>query len=84
MSLRTEEYYMPVDIKCGSTIKIYGRDCAIFDCDDFTKSWYNSELGMTQQPVQLPTAAPTVQYSRVPPYNGYGTEQDSMGSVISL
>jgi hypothetical protein len=47
MSLRTEEYYLPQDIKCGSTIKIYGRDCAIFDCDDFTKSWYRSELGMT-------------------------------------
>ena len=84
MSLRTEEYYMPRDIRCGETIKIYGRDCLIFDCDDFTKKWYQQELGMGQQPMRLPAAAPTVQYQPVPPYNGYGTEQDSMGSVISL
>jgi EF-hand domain-containing protein 1 len=39
---------------------------------------------MTQVPVQLPTAAPTVQYQPVPAYNGYGNEKDSMGSVQSL
>ena len=75
---------MPADIQCGSTIKIYGRDCQIYDCDDFTKRWYQQELGMHQTPVQLPTAAPQVKYQPVPPYNGYGTEADSMGSVISL
>lgn len=84
MSLRQEEFYMPADIQCGSTIKIYGRDCQIYDCDDFTKRWYQQELGMHQTPVQLPTAAPAVKYQPVPPYNGYGTEADSMGSVISL
>jgi len=25
---------------CGGNIKIYGRDCFIFNCDEFTKSWY--------------------------------------------
>ena len=84
MSLRTEEYYTPADIKCGETIKIYGRDCLIFGCDDFTKKWYQQQLGMHQQSMQLPTPAPTVQYQPVPPYNGYGTEADSMGSVKSL
>ena len=39
---------------------------------------------MIQKPVQLPTAPRNVQYSRVPPYNGFGNEQDSMGSVIQL
>jgi len=34
MSLRQEEYYMPEDIKCGTVIKIYGRDCEVYDCDD--------------------------------------------------
>lgn len=46
MSLRQEEYYMPADIRCGEPIKIYGRDCMVFDCDDFTKRWYQQELGM--------------------------------------
>lgn len=40
MSLRTEEYYTPADIACGKTMRIYGRDCLVFACDDFTKQWY--------------------------------------------
>ena len=40
MSLRQEDYYTPADITCGTPIKIYGRDCMVFDCDDFTKQWY--------------------------------------------
>lgn len=42
MSLRTEEYYQPSDIVCGQTLKIYGRDCEVYDCDDWTKNWYSS------------------------------------------
>ena len=84
MSLRQEEYYTPADINCGTPIKIYGRDCQVFDCDDFTKQWYQQELGITQVPVQLPSGAPSVQYQPIPSHNGFGTEQDSMGSVIAL
>jgi len=51
MSLKQEDYYFPADITCGTPIKIYGRDCMVFDCDDFTKAWYQQELGMTQRPV---------------------------------
>jgi len=51
MSLRTEEYYSPADLKCGTRIDIYGRDCLIYDCDDFTKAWYEHNLGMTQVPL---------------------------------
>lgn len=35
-------------------------------------------------PIQLPTAAPVVQYQPVPAYQGFGTEEDSMGSVVNL
>ena len=84
MSLRNEEYYMPADITCGSTIKIYGRDCEVYDCDDWTKRWYQSELGITQVSQRLPSHPPAVQYQPVPAYNGFGTEQDSMGNVIKL
>lgn len=84
MSLRQEEYYEPKDISCGQTIKIYGRDCLVFDCDEFTKQWYRQNCGITQTPVQLPSAPPSVQYQPIPSHNGFGTEDDSMGSVISL
>lgn len=39
---------------------------------------------MTQVPIALRKPAPDVFYQAVPPYTGYGTEEDSMGSVIAL
>ena len=37
MSLKKEDYYAPIDLRCGGRIIIYGRDCLIYDCDDFTR-----------------------------------------------
>jgi len=84
MSLRQEEYYQPADIICGTTINIYGRDCQVYDCDTFTRQWYQRELGINQVSVALPSQPPSVQYQPVPVHDGYGTEKDSMGNVIAL
>lgn len=62
MSLRTEEYYCPADLVCGTMIDVYGRNCKIYSCDDFTKAWYEANEGITQVPLSLGTAAPQVQY----------------------
>ena len=35
-------------------------------------------------PIQLRKPRPNIMYNPVPPYNGYGTEEDSLGSVHSL
>jgi len=37
MSLRTEDYYKPEDLRCGNKITIYGRECLIFECDEYTR-----------------------------------------------
>ena len=84
MSLRTEDYYMPVDIVVGENITIYGRECLIYECDDFTRAWYMQNLGVQQRSIALRRDAPSVSYNPVPSYNGFGTEEDSMGSVKSL
>ena len=60
MSLRTEDYYTPEDIKCGEHITIYGRECLIYDCDAHTKAWYQVNCGMVQRPVALGKDAPSV------------------------
>ena len=44
MTLKKEEYYKPEDFICGKRVIVYGRDCLIYDCDDFTKDWYLRKL----------------------------------------
>jgi len=46
MSLKQEEYYGPKELFCGNKVLIYGRDCLIYDCDDFTKNWYKNNMGV--------------------------------------
>jgi hypothetical protein len=84
LNLRDVQHYEPADLTCGASIPIWGRECLIYDADDFTKAWYQENLNMTQQPVPLRKAAPDVFYQAVPPETGYGTAEDSMASVIAL
>ena len=84
MNLKPEEFYAPKDLMCGSKLSIYGRDCLIYDCDDFTKGWYKAMMGIDQTPIKLAVAQPVIPQGEIPPYNGYGTAEDSLGSVYSL
>lgn len=84
MSLRQEDYYQPADLECGSDVHVYGRTCLIYDCNAFTKQWYAKNLQITQNPVALRKPRPNLVYQAVPPHTGYGTEEDSMGGVVSL
>ena len=84
MSLKDEEFYGPKDLMCGNTVLVYGRQCLIYDCDAFTKGWYQNNMGVSQNPVKLAKARPNVTYQPLPAYDGYGTPEDSLGSVLSL
>ena len=83
MSLKDETYYGPPDLMCGSKVKVYGRDCLIYDCDEFTKFWYVKNMGVEQKPIKLPKARENVTYQAVPEYNGFGSHEDSLANVVS-
>lgn len=84
MSLKKEEFYQPEDLICGRTVNIFGREMLIFDCDEYTHQFFRERLGITQQPLYLDHKNPKLVYNPVPPYIGYGSEEDSMGSVKAL
>jgi len=84
MNLKPEEFYGPSDLICGNRINIYNRNCLIYDCDAFTTKWYADNMGVSQNPVKLAKPRSNVTYQAIPPYNGYGTPEDSLGSVFHL
>ena len=84
MSLKKEEFYEPKDLVCGKLIRVYSRDCLIYNCDQYTKNWYKKHLSIDQVSVKLQEPEHVRYELVIPPYNGYGNEEDSLGSVYSL
>jgi len=84
MNLKKEEHYKAQDFTIGSYVNIFSRPCLIYDCDDFTKKWFKEALGIEQIPIDLKKDRPKKFWQPVPPYNGFGSEEDSLGSVYSL
>ena len=37
-----QEYYSPRDFKVGETMRLMGRTLRLYDCDSFTKSYFQS------------------------------------------
>jgi len=84
MSLRKEDHYQPEDLSIGSVVNIYGRDVLLISCDAYTTQWYRDNFGIDQVPLKVSKPSKNLKYEPVPSYNGYGTEEDSIGSVKSL
>jgi len=78
------------DLRIGGYLNVYGREVLLTSCDKYTQEFYKKVHGMKdtdfveieQKPEVDPNAVKTKPV--VPPYNGYGTEEDSLGSWKSL
>ena len=84
MSLRKEDYYQPTDLILGNVLKIYGRDVLLVSCDEYTTQWFKDNYGIEQVPLKVEKPYKNLKYSAIPTYNGFGTEEDSLGSVKAL
>ncbi|XP_046903814.1 EF-hand domain-containing family member C2 isoform X1 [Hypomesus transpacificus] len=88
-SLRTgavqDEFYKDSDLILGGVVNVWGRRVVICDCDNFTKEHYRSKYGIEDfAPIQY-KAPPAPKPPRpVPPYNGFGSEEDSLCSCQGL
>jgi len=82
-------YITPENIQIGSSVTVYGRLLKIVDCDAFTRQWYKDMPAMHPEGEQGPSCRCQVPVhnpskEQPPAYNGYGTEQDSLGSCTHL
>ncbi|KAJ3122477.1 EF-hand domain-containing protein 1 [Physocladia obscura] len=79
------------DFKIGGVINVLGRRFLIRDCDDYTKRFYadNSQTPYSEmQALPIDTYIPPLTTMptepEIPPYNGYGSVEDSLGSCKYL
>ncbi|XP_006864354.1 PREDICTED: EF-hand domain-containing family member C2 [Chrysochloris asiatica] len=80
-----QEFYKDSDLAIGTTINVWGRKVLICDCDEFTKWYYKTKYGVenfTSIPCK-PPPLPKIE-RKFPPYTGFGSEEDSLRSCISL
>jgi hypothetical protein len=80
-------YWHWEDLAVGKAITILGSTFTLLDADTFTRNFYAENSIELSQPVQATEREfPTVKRS-IPPYNGFGSEEDSLqtctGKLVS-
>ena len=76
----TTNYYTWRDLKIGNTINIYSRKMIITKADAFTRDFYVEKSLPLGEDLILQTDDAVDFKREVPPYNGFGSEEDSLRS----
>ncbi|XP_047700925.1 EF-hand domain-containing family member C2 isoform X1 [Prionailurus viverrinus] len=80
-----QEFYKDSDLFIGTTINVWGRKVLLCDCDNFTKTYYKTKYGIENFTSISCKAPPPPKIERkFPPYNGFGSEEDSLRTCIGL
>merc|ERR1711959_34862 len=81
-----KEFLTAADINIGGTLSVFGRELLICDCDDFTRVFMEENFGMVYEgrTISLEEERPDPPRMEIPPYTGFGSEEDSLGSFYSL
>ncbi|KAM3132970.1 hypothetical protein pb186bvf_014966 [Paramecium bursaria] len=80
-----EDFIRPQDIQYGQPLIIYNRKFMINGCDPFTKAYYHEKFNV-EFPLGGQEEPPQREQSNIiiPPHNGIGDEQDSLGYIYRL
>ncbi|CAF0712493.1 unnamed protein product [Brachionus calyciflorus] len=84
-----KDYFRPHDFGMGQVANIYGRNFTIYDMDNFTKAFYYQNMGVSDfAPLRdenvLGTKNQPYAKMEIPPYNGYGSLEDSLQNCLHL
>ncbi|XP_038052074.1 EF-hand domain-containing protein 1-like [Patiria miniata] len=80
-----KQWCSPEDFMIGKTVFIYNRPFLIYDMDEFTRAWICDKYGVRDfTPVEVTGPARELPSRNLPPYNGFGSLEDSLQSCLSL
>ncbi|CAK9822215.1 EF-hand domain-containing family member C2 [Anthophora retusa] len=82
-----KEFYKENELSIGAKLNIFGRIVVITDMDNFTKEYYRKKYGLDDfTPIERPRKGIEIctEVKRyIPPYNGFGTYEDSLANCLS-
>ncbi|XP_067948008.1 EF-hand domain-containing family member C2-like [Watersipora subatra] len=79
------ETYKDNDLSIGAQLNVWGRKIVLCDCDDFTKEFFRTKYGINDfAAIPYKRQAEPAKSREVPPYNGFGSEEDSLCSCAGL
>ena len=73
----TSSYHW-TDLKVGLVIPVASMTILICDADDFTREFYNCKNMPLDTAIKRPPPEYPVLQTTIPPYNGFGSEEDSL------
>lgn len=75
-------------MRIGQEINVFGRKVLLTDCDEFTREFYRKQYGIEDfTPIEMPKEpefSPADVEKSLPPYNGWGSYEDSESNCHSI
>ncbi|XP_074657538.1 EF-hand domain-containing family member C2-like [Tubulanus polymorphus] len=79
------DFYTDSDLMIGVELNVLGRKIKICDCDTFTREYFRTKYGIEEfKPIEYRRGGGTKVTKQTPPYNGFGSEEDSLCSTEGL
>eukprot|EP00741_Cyanophora_paradoxa_P023424 tig00021582_g22628.t1 len=84
-SIMQTGFYKDRDLGVGKVITVFKRPFLLYDADPFTREYYKRQYGIADwSPLDIREEEPAPPTMDRPPYNGFGSDEDSLGSFIYL